>query len=197
MRANERDGTTRTTDVRGNEVTAQCHAPALLHVTVHPHEPTEALRAIEIRVGAQPRKGSTPLDGRDNGGHATGLEKSYRLEKSHMETMDNLAGRYAALTARVVDGVLTKPGQAPVELRRAVFARAARLGGSGPEDVPPALAVYVDKVARHAYRVTDEDLATLQRAGHSDDALFEVTVSAALGAALGRLERGLAALCGT
>jgi len=119
------------------------------------------------------------------------------LEKSHMETMDNLAGRYAAFTARVVDGVLTKPGQAPVELRRAVFARAARLGGSGPEDVPPALAVYVDKVARHAYRVTDEDLATLQRAGHSDDALFEVTVSAALGAALGRLERGLAALCGT
>ena len=114
-----------------------------------------------------------------------------------METMDNLAGRYAAVTARVVDGVLTKPGQAPGELRRAVFARAARLGGSGPEDVPPALAVYVDKVARHAYRVTDEDLATLQRAGHSDDALFEVTVSAALGAALGRLERGLAALCGT
>jgi len=32
VRANERDGTTRTTDVRGNEVTAQCHAPALLHV---------------------------------------------------------------------------------------------------------------------------------------------------------------------
>src|SRR5205814_2910761 len=43
---------------------------------------------------------------------------------------------------------------------------------------------------------TDEDLAALQRAGTSDDALFEVTVSAALGAALGRLERGLAALRG-
>ena len=111
--------------------------------------------------------------------------------------MGDPGGRYAAFTARVVDGVLTKPGQTPGELRRAVFARAARLGGSGPEDVPPALAVYVDKVARHAYRVTDEDLATLQRAGHSDDALFEVTVSAALGAALGRLERGLAALRGT
>src|SRR5437879_769844 len=110
--------------------------------------------------------------------------------------MGDPGGRYAAFTARVVDGVLTKPGQAPGELRRAVFARAARLGGSGPEDVPPALAAYVDKVARHAYRVIDEDLATLQRAGHSDDALFEVTVSAALGAALGRLERGLAALRG-
>ena len=56
------------------------------------------------------------------------------------------------------------------------------------------LAAYVDKVAKHAYQVTDDDLSRLQQAGHSDDALFEVTVSAALGAALGRLERGLAAL---
>ena len=123
--------------------------------------------------------------------------------------MGDPGGRYAAFTARVVDGVLTKPGQAPGELRRAVFARAFGFSsfplsgterGPGVEDqtvdVPPALAAYVDKVARHAYRVTDEDLATLQRAGHSDDALFEVTVSAALGAALGRLERGLAALRG-
>ncbi len=72
----------------------------------------------------------------------------------------------------------------------------ARASGAPGEDVPPALAAYVDKVARHAYKVTDEDLGRLQQAGHSDDALFEVTVSAALGAALGRLERGLAALRG-
>jgi alkylhydroperoxidase family enzyme len=54
----------------------------------------------------------------------------------------------------------------------------------------------VDKVARHAYKVTDGDVAALQQAGSSDDAVFEVTVSAALGAALGRLERGMAALRG-
>jgi hypothetical protein len=39
-------------------------------------------------------------------------------------------------------------------------------------------------------------VAALQGAGNSDDALFEVTVAAALGAAVGRLERGLAALRG-
>ena len=39
-------------------------------------------------------------------------------------------------------------------------------------------------------------LAALQRAGSSEDAIFEITVSAALGAALGRLERGLTALRG-
>jgi len=64
--------------------------------------------------------------------------------------------------------------------------------GSGGED----LARYVDTVARHAFKVTDGDVAALQRAGYSDDALFEATVAAALGAALGRLERGLAALRG-
>ena len=116
--------------------------------------------------------------------------------------MSDLGGRYAAYTARLVDRVLAGPGHTPRELRRALLARAAGLGGGrdpGPasgETVPAPLAAYADKVARHAYKVTDEDLGALQRAGNSDDALFEVTVSAALGAALGRLERGLTALQG-
>ncbi len=110
-----------------------------------------------------------------------------------MGTLGDLGGRYAAYTTRLVDGVLASPGHTPAELRRAVLARAF---GAPGEDIPPALAAYVDKVARHAYEVTDEDVGALQRAGNSDDALFELTVSAALGAALGRLERGLAALRG-
>ena len=122
-------------------------------------------------------------------------------------------GRYAAYTARLVDAVLTQPGHTPPELRRAIVARAGGRAafplstsverGSGGEDplsgtergtVGEDLAAYVDKVAKHAYKVTDDDLGRLQQAGHSDDALFEVTVSAALGAALARLERGLAML---
>jgi len=122
--------------------------------------------------------------------------------------MDNRTGRYAALTKRLVDSVLATSGHMASDARQAVLTRAARLGGrpssplsqrergTGGEDVPPALAAYVDKVALHAYTVTDEDLATLKQAGNSDDVLFEATVSAALGAALGRLERGLSALRG-
>lgn len=56
------------------------------------------------------------------------------------------------------------------------------------------LSAYVDKVRQHAYRVTDEDLATLRRSGLSEDMIFEVTVAAALGAGLVRLRVGLAAL---
>jgi alkylhydroperoxidase family enzyme len=112
-----------------------------------------------------------------------------------------LSGRYAAFTERLVESVLATPGHTPRELRGSVLARSARLGGRGGkrddhEGVPAPLVTYVDKVALHAYKVTDEDVAALRRAGNSDDALFEITISAALGAALGRLERGLAALRG-
>ncbi|HEX4602147.1 MAG TPA: hypothetical protein VH116_12190 [Gemmatimonadales bacterium] len=118
--------------------------------------------------------------------------------------MGDLRGRYATFTERVVDRVLAPAAHTASAVRRAVLNRAARLGGrhdpaGGREvgdDLAPALAAYVDKVARHAHQVTDEDVAALQRAGNSDDTLFEVTVAAALGAALGRLERGLAALRG-
>ncbi len=86
-----------------------------------------------------------------------------------------------------------------VNLRRAVVARAARLsgGGSEPSDqLPEALADYVDTVALHAYKVSDNQVAILKTAGFSEDAIFEITVSASLGAGMGRLERGLAALRG-
>jgi alkylhydroperoxidase family enzyme len=98
--------------------------------------------------------------------------------------------------------LLATPGGTSREWRRAVLARATELGGGAGRasavgnELPAALTAYVDKVARHAYKVTDEDVAALQRAGNSDDALFEMTVAAAVGAALGRLERGLAALRG-
>jgi alkylhydroperoxidase family enzyme len=117
--------------------------------------------------------------------------------------MDKRTARHAALTKRLLDAVLATSGHTASELRHAVLARAARLGGRRDPGaglvrggVPAPLASYVDKVALHAYRVTDEDLAALKRAGNSDDVLFEATVSAALGAALGRLERGLSALRG-
>ena len=74
---------------------------------------------------------------------------------------------------------------------------AARLAGArNGAPAPAPFASYVDKVAQHAYKVTDADVAALQQGGSSDDILFEVTVAAALGAALGRLERGMAALHG-
>jgi alkylhydroperoxidase family enzyme len=94
-----------------------------------------------------------------------------------------------------MNAVLCTPGATGESLRRAVLERAMETPGSG-EGVPPAITPYVDTVARHAYRVTDADVRALQAGGQSDDALFEITVAAAVGAAMHRLERGMAALRG-
>jgi len=95
--------------------------------------------------------------------------------------------RYDDFRKRLVEAVLNTPGDTPGQLRRAVLEQGS---------IPPALASYVDTVKRHAFKVTDADTAALQSAGHSDDALFEITVAAAVGAALHRLDRGMAALRG-
>lgn len=103
--------------------------------------------------------------------------------------------RYDDYRRRLESSVLGSPGHTSVELRRAVFER-GKHPGQPARDVPDELTHYVDTVARHAYKVTDADVAKLKGAGHSDDALFEITVAAAVGAAMQRLERGLAALHG-
>lgn len=110
--------------------------------------------------------------------------------------------RYAEHKQRLIDALFGTPGHVGAGLRRAVQERAAALAGPGGgkpvgarAELAP-VATYVDKVALHAYLVTDADVDALKRGGYSEDAIFEITLSAALGAGLGRLERGLAALRG-
>jgi len=96
-----------------------------------------------------------------------------------------LADPHAANMQRLVDAVLAGPGTLDPNTRRAAAEGA---------DVPEALRGYLDKVARHAYKVTDEDVVGLRAAGYSEDQIFEATVSCALGACLHRLEAGLGAI---
>jgi alkylhydroperoxidase family enzyme len=91
---------------------------------------------------------------------------------------------HASLRDRVTATVLDGPAVAPQALRRA-----AATGRELPADLQPL----VDTIRAHAHRVTDEDVARAQ-ASHGDDAMFEVIVSAALGAAHDRLTAGLRAL---
>ena len=56
---------------------------------------------------------------------------------------------------------------------------------------------YATLVRDRSYRITDTDLAQLSAAGLSDDDIFEVTVAAAVGAALRRLDAGIRAVRGT
>jgi hypothetical protein len=52
----------------------------------------------------------------------------------------------------------------------------------------------VSKVARHAYRVTDEDIAAVRESGFSEDQVFEIVVCAAIGQANRQYDTALLAL---
>ncbi|HEX7082806.1 MAG TPA: hypothetical protein VF186_01685 [Gaiellaceae bacterium] len=53
---------------------------------------------------------------------------------------------------------------------------------------PPAMDAYLDKVRRHAHRITDADVDALKAAGVDEDTIFEQTVAVAIGEGLRRLE---------
>ena len=108
-------------------------------------------------------------------------------------------GRYSEKIKSLADRVLDGPGQSVPQLRQAVAQRVAAKAGALPKDdarLPPEISNYVDKIALHAYRVTDADIEALSAAGYSEDVIFELTVSAALGAGMARLNSGLSALTG-
>lgn len=56
------------------------------------------------------------------------------------------------------------------------------------------MATLVDKVARHASRITDEDINAVGAFGLSEDQIFEIVVCAAIGQAARQHDAALAAL---
>jgi hypothetical protein len=82
--------------------------------------------------------------------------------------------------AALLKAVLESAGATDLAAREKAFA-------GGPVD--PALDAYLAKVRSESYRVTDADVGDLRAGGHPEDAIFELTVAAALGGAA----RGLAA----
>lgn len=95
--------------------------------------------------------------------------------------MSNIGNARNALTSRILDG----DGKAPTAERRAAFNNSVL--------VEP-LAAFVDKVARHASTVTDDDIAAARSSGRSEDQVFEIVVCAAVGAASRQYDTALAAL---
>lgn len=91
---------------------------------------------------------------------------------------------HAPLRETIIATVLDGPGESARAVRRAAFDDAG---------APADLQSLVAKIHRHAYKVTDEDVATAQ-AAYGDDQVFEIIVSAALGASEQRLIAALRAL---
>jgi alkylhydroperoxidase family enzyme len=110
--------------------------------------------------------------------------------------MARQAIKYPAVIADLVHAVLHGPGEASVLLRQAAAARAAELSAGAVEagPLPAGLAPFVDRLAREPGKMRSADVTALRVAGYDEDEIFELAVGVALGAALARLEQGLAAL---
>ncbi|WP_420631375.1 hypothetical protein [Candidatus Leptofilum sp.] len=111
--------------------------------------------------------------------------------------MDTLS--YSPKVQDLVEAVLTSPGHCSPELRQTVEAVAATRWGARrmpTAALPEALRPYLEKVIFTAYKVTDKDIQRLIDAGYSEDELFELTVCAALGSGLARMEKTMELLGG-
>ncbi|NKY48784.1 hypothetical protein [Nocardia vermiculata] len=85
----------------------------------------------------------------------------------------------------LVDSVLRGKGAAATDLRARAFHN---------EKLPAPLFTVIDKVASRPTEISDQDFETAKSAGFSEDQLFELVISAAVGQSSRMYERGLAAL---
>jgi|ERR1700733_971928 len=85
----------------------------------------------------------------------------------------------------LVNRILAGAGKASSSDRRAAF------NNSG---LAEPLGSLVDKVARHANRVTDDDINATRESGLSEDEIFDILVCAAIGQAARQYDTALAAL---
>jgi hypothetical protein len=95
--------------------------------------------------------------------------------------MSDIRQARKVLTSRILEG----DGKALLSERQAAF------NNSGLSEPLGALA---DKVARQAYRVTDEDIKAARVSGVREDQIFEIVVCAAVGQATRQYDAALAAL---
>jgi alkylhydroperoxidase family enzyme len=95
--------------------------------------------------------------------------------------MSDIREARKALLSRILEG----EGKSSPSERRAAFNDSALTGTVG---------ALVDKVAKHAHRVTDEDIAAARASGLDEDQVFEIVVCAAVGQATRQYDAALAAL---
>jgi hypothetical protein len=95
--------------------------------------------------------------------------------------MSDITRTRKALVARILEG----EGKASRAQRRAAF---DNTGLAAP------LNTLIDKVAKRAYTVTDEDIAAATASGLSEDQIFEIVVCAAIGEATRQYDAAVAAL---
>ena len=99
---------------------------------------------------------------------------------------------------QLLSALFANKGHTLITLRQSIVAYGEATAGvpATSAEIPAELTPYLNKVARTAYKVTDKDIHHLQASGYSEDEIYEITLSVAVGAGLGRMKRGLMAVRG-
>ena len=95
------------------------------------------------------------------------------------------------------DATLLGAGESDPRMRQAIayFAIDVSLDLSPDTHfIDPMLLTYLEKVTRHPYKIMDRDIEILLNHGYTEDEIFEITLSVALGTGLARWDRGMALL---
>lgn len=95
--------------------------------------------------------------------------------------MPDIRQAQKALVRRILEGT----GKASPSERRTAFNNSC---------ITEPLSTLVNKVAKHAYRVIDEDITAVRQSGLSEDQVFEIVICAAVGQATRQYDAALAAL---
>jgi alkylhydroperoxidase family enzyme len=95
--------------------------------------------------------------------------------------MSDITRARKAVVARILEG----DGRASHAQRRVAFDNAG---------LATPLSTLIDKVAKRAYTVTDEDIAAARAIGLTEDQIFEIVVCAAIGQASQQYDTALTAL---
>jgi alkylhydroperoxidase family enzyme len=95
--------------------------------------------------------------------------------------MSDITQAHKALVARILEG----DGRASRGQRRAAFDNG---------ELAERLTLLIEKVVKHAYKVTDDDIAAARASGLSEDQVFELVVCAAVGEATRQYDSARAAL---
>lgn len=116
--------------------------------------------------------------------------------------MTDIAEQHSRLYQQLTQSIQTAPGSTSPALRKALteYVIQASIASEGSmwseSDLPSDLQAYITKVRKYAYKVTDEDIEQLRHTGYTEEAIFEITLSIALGAGTKCLMQGMAAVEG-
>jgi hypothetical protein len=93
----------------------------------------------------------------------------------------NFKQLHQALTTRILEG----DGVATATQRQAAFDNA---------NLSEPLKTLINKVAKHAYKVTNKDIESVRTSGVTEDQIFELVICAAVGQASRQYDSAIAAL---